>query len=97
MRRLVVNTFVTLDDIMQAPGGDELRIWIFPVVIGTGKRLFGEGTTPSSFKFIDSKTSGTGVILATYEPSGELMTASFALDSPSEAELACRKQMREMN
>ena len=62
---------------------DELRVWIFPVVIGKGKRLFGEGTSPSSLKLINSKTSSTGVILATYEPSGELKTASFALDNPS--------------
>jgi dihydrofolate reductase len=57
---------------------DELRLWIFPVSIGNGKRLFGEGTIPSSFKVLDSKTSSTGVILAVYEQSGELKTGTFA-------------------
>ncbi len=57
---------------------DELRLWIFPVAIGTGKRLFGEGANPASFKLLDSKTSTTGVILATYGQSGELKTGSFA-------------------
>jgi dihydrofolate reductase len=59
---------------------DELHLWIFPVSIGNGKRLFGEDTNPSNFKLLDSKTSSTGVIIATYEKSGELKTGSFALD-----------------
>jgi len=57
---------------------DELHLLIFPVVIGNGKRLFGEGTNPSGFKLVDSKTSSTGVIIATYEHSGELETGTFA-------------------
>jgi dihydrofolate reductase len=57
---------------------DELHLWIFPVVVGNGKRFFGVGTTPSGFKLLDSKASSTGVILATYEQSGELKTGSFA-------------------
>ncbi len=57
---------------------DELRLWIFPVVVGNGKQFFGVGTTPSGFKLLDSKTSSTGVILATYEHSGELKTGTFA-------------------
>ncbi len=72
---------------------DEFRLWIFPVTIGKGKRLFGEGTQPASFKLIDSKTSTTGVIIATYEPAGELKTGSFALDNPTEAETERRKRL----
>ena len=62
---------------------DEFRMWIFPVVIGNGKRLFDQGTIPSGLKLIESKTATTGVILAIYEPGGELKTGSFALDNPS--------------
>ena len=72
---------------------DEFRLWIFPVTIGKGKRLFGEETQPSHLKLIDSKTSTTGVIIATYEPAGELKTGSFALDIPGEAEIERRKQL----
>jgi len=72
---------------------DEFRLLIFPVVIGNGKRLFGQGTVPSGLKLIDSKTSSTGVIVATYEPGGELKVGSFALDNPTEAELAGRKKL----
>jgi dihydrofolate reductase len=57
---------------------DEMHVLIFPVVIGQGKRLFGEGTNPSGFKVVDSKTSGTGVVIATYQRSGDLQTGSFA-------------------
>ena len=57
---------------------DEMRLWIFPVSIGNGKRFFGEGTNPSGFKLLESKTSTTGVIIAKYEHRGELKTGSFA-------------------
>jgi dihydrofolate reductase len=57
---------------------DEMHVLIFPVVIGNGKRLFGEGTNPSDFRLVESKTSPSGVIVATYELRGELKTGSFA-------------------
>jgi len=72
---------------------DELRLLIFPVVIGNGKRLFGQGTVPSGLKLMDSKTSSTGVIIAIYAPGGDLKTGSFELENPSEAEIARRKKL----
>ena len=57
---------------------DEFRLWVFPVVIGSGKRLFADGTVPAGLKRIDSKISTTGVVIGTYEPAGELVTGSFA-------------------
>ncbi|MGH2451654.1 MAG: dihydrofolate reductase family protein [Candidatus Limnocylindria bacterium] len=51
---------------------DTLRIWQFPVVIGTGKRLFGEGTIPLSFRLVDTQLSTTGAVLHVYERAGEL-------------------------
>jgi dihydrofolate reductase len=59
---------------------DQYRLLIFPVVIGSGKRLFSEGTSPSGLKLVDSKVSTTGVVMGTYEPAGEIVTGSFALD-----------------
>jgi dihydrofolate reductase len=56
---------------------DEFLIWIFPVVVGKGKRLFDQGTIPSGLKLIDTKTSSTGVIINVYEPAGELRVGSF--------------------
>jgi hypothetical protein len=49
-------------------------------VIGSGRRLFADGTIPSGLKLVDSKVSTTGVVIGTYEPAGEIITGSFALD-----------------
>jgi dihydrofolate reductase len=51
---------------------DEMNIWIFPVVLGKGKRLFHEGTVPGNFKLTKHAVSTTGVIIATYQPDGEV-------------------------
>jgi dihydrofolate reductase len=59
---------------------DQYRLWVFPVVVGSGKRLFAEGTIPSGLKLVDSKVSTTGVVIGTYEPAGEIVTGSFAPD-----------------
>jgi dihydrofolate reductase len=56
---------------------DEYRLWVFPVVIGSGKRLFADGTIPSGLKLVDSKVSSTGVVIGTYEPAGEIPIGSF--------------------
>jgi dihydrofolate reductase len=57
---------------------DEFRLWVFPVVIGSGKRLFSDGAIPSGLKLIDTTVSTTGVVIGTYEPAGELVEGSFA-------------------
>ena len=57
---------------------DRYRLWVFPVVIGSGKRLFSEGAIPSALRLVDSKVSTTGVVIGTYEPAGEIVTGSFA-------------------
>jgi dihydrofolate reductase len=72
---------------------DELRIWTFPVVVGPGKRLFGDGTAPGDLKLIDSRTTATGVLVATYEPTGDVEQGSFAFEEPTEAELRRRESM----
>jgi dihydrofolate reductase len=59
---------------------DQFRLWVFPLVIGSGKRLFSEGTIPSGLKLVDHTVSTTGVVIGTYEPAGELVTGSFAPD-----------------
>lgn len=51
---------------------DTLRIWQFPVVLGTGKRLFGEGTLPRSFRLVDTQLNTTGAVLHVYERAGGL-------------------------
>jgi dihydrofolate reductase len=56
---------------------DRYRLWTFPVVIGSGKRLFADGTVPAALRLVDSTVSGTGVVIGTYEPAGEIATGSF--------------------
>jgi dihydrofolate reductase len=51
---------------------DTLRIWQFPVVIGTGKRLFGEGMIPRAFRLADTQQTATGAVLHVYERAGDL-------------------------
>jgi len=51
---------------------DKMHIWTYPITIGTGKKLFAEGTQPQRFKVVDSKITDTGVLFATYEPSTPL-------------------------
>jgi dihydrofolate reductase len=72
---------------------DQYRMMIFPVVLGTGKRLFAEGASPATMRLVDSKVSSTGVVMATFEPAGEVQTGSFAAEEPSEAELKRRENL----
>jgi dihydrofolate reductase len=56
---------------------DEYRLWFFHLVLGLGKRLFGDGTIPAALRLVDSKVSTTGVVMSTNEPAGEVVTGSF--------------------
>jgi dihydrofolate reductase len=70
---------------------DVLRLWTFPLALGTGKRLFDAGTVPSGFEVTGSQVSSTGVVIATYRSGAEIRYGSFVPESPSEAELARRE------
>ena len=56
---------------------DEFWLKIFPVTLGIGKRLFAQGTIPAAYTLVDSKTSPSGVIVATFKRAGEVRTGSF--------------------
>jgi dihydrofolate reductase len=56
---------------------DEYRLWVFPLVIGSGKRLFADGTIPAGLKLVDQKVSTTGVVIGRYEQAGEIVPGSF--------------------
>jgi dihydrofolate reductase len=57
---------------------DRYYLWTFPVVIGSGKRLFADGAIPGGLNLVDKEVSTTGVVIGVYEPAGEIATASFA-------------------
>jgi dihydrofolate reductase len=72
---------------------DEYNVWTFPVVLGRGKRLFGETARPSALRLVRSQVSASGCIMSTYVPDGEVRPGSFPSAEPSEQELARRKKM----
>jgi dihydrofolate reductase len=67
---------------------DELRLWIFPLVLGQGKRLFDGGTVPAGLELTRSQVTSNGVIMAVYRTGAEIKYGSFAAEAPGEAELA---------
>jgi dihydrofolate reductase len=60
---------------------DRYFLKVYPVLLGTGKRLFGEGAVPAGLRLVGSTTSTTGVVIATYERAGEIRYGSFAPES----------------
>lgn len=74
---------------------DELTLMISPVVLGQGKRLFGDGTPPRTLKMIDHRVSNGGNIIATYQPAGPVETGSYATGEPSERERVRQAAMAE--
>ena len=63
---------------------DEYHVWTFPLVLGRGKRLFSETAKPSALRLVRSQVSTTGVVMSTYEPSGDIQLGSFASAEPGE-------------
>jgi len=74
---------------------DEFHLWVFPLVLGSGKRLFGQGAMPAGLKLVETRASTTGVTMSTYVRSGAVSTGSFALEEPTEAELERRQKMKQ--
>lgn len=59
---------------------DEYRLFVYPVVLGHGKRLFAEGGVPTAMQLVDTKTTSTGVVVSSYLPTGKPKYGSFALE-----------------
>ncbi len=59
---------------------DQFRIWHCPVVLGTGTRLFGEGTVPTALELVETRRSGTGAVLQVLQTKGKPAYGSFALE-----------------
>ena len=59
---------------------DEFRLKIFPLVLGSGKRLFGDGTVPAGFDVVGARVLSSGVIVANYRSGAEIGYGSFAAD-----------------
>lgn len=79
-----------LQTLLAADLVDEFRLWTFPVVAGSGKRLFGTGAQPAGLKLLDATTTPSGVIAATYASNGPIRKGTIPTEEPSEAELRRR-------
>jgi dihydrofolate reductase len=71
---------------------DEFVLFTFPVVLGSGKRLFGAGAKPMAFEAADTRVTAVGTTITSYRRSGPLKTGDFAMDPPTAAELERRKK-----
>ncbi|HEY1630762.1 MAG TPA: dihydrofolate reductase family protein [Rhizomicrobium sp.] len=56
---------------------DEYRMWVFPLVLGEGKRLFANGVPPRGLALVETRSTPKGVLLNTYRPAGPVKTGSF--------------------
>ena len=77
---LVIGSSDLIQTLLRHDLVDTFVVWTFPVVVGAGKRLFGDGAIPAGLRLHDVKTSTTGVTIATYERAGEIQGGSFALE-----------------
>lgn len=68
---LVAGSRQLVHTLMQHDLVDEYRLMVFPVVLGSGKRLFEDGSDTTRLRLVDSKTVGEGVLILTYEPAGK--------------------------
>ena len=73
---------------------DRLVLLTFPVILGKGKRIFDGSQTPGAMKLVDHFVSSKGVVIASYEPAGDVPTGDFGADEPSERELRRREQIK---
>jgi dihydrofolate reductase len=60
---------------------DEYRLWIHPVVLGGGRRLFRDGTPPAALRLVDTRTTGTGIVVHVYQPAGKPVYGSSAAEA----------------
>ena len=72
---------------------NQYNLWMFPVVLGRGKRLFEAGATPRGLRLVACRTSPSGVVMSTYEPTGDVPLGSFASAEPSAKELQRRAKL----
>ena len=72
---------------------DEYNVWMYPAVLGRGKRLFENGAEPCALRLVASKVSKTGVVMSTHVPAGDIPFGSLSLAEPSAKELTRRAKM----
>lgn len=82
-----------LQTLMAAGLVDEHRLWIAPLLLGEGRRLFREGSPPRGLALVGTRTTPKGVLVTTYRPAGPPPPILSHPDHPSDAELARRTKL----
>ncbi len=72
---------------------DEYRLWVAPLVLGEGRRLFEHGVPPRGLTLVETRSTPRGVLVNTYRPAGPLPRASAQPEEPSAAELLRRRKL----
>ncbi len=91
---LTQGSSVLLQTLLEHDLVDIFQLMTFPVVLGTGKRLFGQGARPGALTLISSTVATTGVTISVYERAGAIETGSFQQEHPSPAEVARQARMQ---
>ncbi len=68
---LMYGSAALMHTLMQHDLIDEYRIWVHPVVLGSGKRLFRDESDTTTLRLVDTKTTSTGVVVLSYQPAGK--------------------------
>jgi dihydrofolate reductase len=90
---LVQGSGVLLQDLWRHGLVDELSVLTFPLLLGQGKRLFGEGVVPAGLKLITSQPYPTGVVVSKYQPDGAVKAGDLQLPEPTAAEQERRRNL----
>jgi dihydrofolate reductase len=91
---LIQGSSVLVKELLARDLIDELHLIQVPIVLGKGKRFFGEGSAPVAMKLTGHKATTTGVVITSYVREGAVQTGTFEFDTPSDAELARREKMK---
>ena len=91
---LIQGSSVLIQTLLKNDLIDQINLLVFPVLLGSGKRFFGDGAKAMALKLESSNTSPSGVTVNRYTPAGAVKAGSFAPAKPSEAELERRQRMK---
>ena len=92
---MIQGSSVLIQSLLAAGLIDEFWLFVFPVLLGGGKRLFGDGARSGTLELVEVKTLPTGIVVCRYRPAGPLSTGSFALEEPTQAELSRREKIEQ--
>ncbi len=73
---------------------DEITTFTFPIVLGSGKKLFGTGARPAAFRLLNGSVTPTGVVVSSFERAGKVRTGDYAMDPPTPEEVARREKLQ---